>query len=75
MYCIHVVNGYQCFVQRSVISTIKENLNFTSFFTCLSNMKLDKFLYKIYYDPENSASFSSVKKLYKIAKTKFSSVT
>ena len=38
-------------------------------------MKLDTFLCKIYFDPENTASFSSVNKLYKLAKSKFPDVT
>ena len=38
-------------------------------------MKLEKFLHKTYYDPENNASFSSVNKLYKITKDKFPTVT
>ena len=38
-------------------------------------MKLDIFLNKTYFDPENNASFSSANKLYKIAKTKFPKVT
>ena len=38
-------------------------------------MKLDVFLIKTYFDPENNTSFFSVNKLYKIAKTKFPKVT
>ena len=38
-------------------------------------MKLDTFLHKIYFDPENNASFLSVNKLYKTAKSKFPKVT
>ena len=38
-------------------------------------MKLDTFLRKIYFDLENNASFSSVNKLYKTAKSKFPKVT
>ena len=37
-------------------------------------MKLDVFLYKIYFDPKSTASFSSVNKLYKLAKSKFPNV-
>ena len=38
-------------------------------------MKLDTFLHKIYFDPENTASFSSANKLYKVTKVKFPNVT
>ena len=38
-------------------------------------MKLDTFLQKIYFDPNSNASFASVNKLYKVAKSKFPNVT
>ena len=38
-------------------------------------MKLDTFLHKTYFDPENNASLSSANKLYKTEKSKFPDVT
>ena len=38
-------------------------------------MKLDTFLHKIYFDPQSNASFSSINKLYKAAKSKYPDVT